>query len=543
MKRLIGNLASALSCLLAALTVAQAAPLRDCRITQVISDVKLLPEQAAPRPAVMNDSVHYGTAVRTGTQSRSELTFADQTITRLGANTIFSLKGELAPPTEGPADLSVGAPSHLNRNRTRTVGTRVMNLVEGAMLFQVPKGVGGATINTAAVTAAITGTTGIGEYHAPSADHPNPIIKWFCLEGHIILRLTNGSGETAELSAGQMIVTDGTSLPEPMFFDIDAMTRTSPFFDPPPASWDLIQAEIQRQREEEIAGNLVGTTTLVSLDTTKLASELDQGMSAQFLASSESTPTPTPMTPTPTPMTPTPTPMTPTPTPSTPTPSPSKFGTLTVIASSDPFVIDSGTVLNTDPTITKAVTTSFGKIYRTSGADGNRSEWMFGSTSAFDNSSGFDHGADAHFLDNIAAFKFQSLVLDSDPTVQTTGGVTNLALIGVDGITTNHSGATFTFSGIDTLLLATQDGSIDLQSGYAFNGPDRMYIYARGSGSHLTVDSDISTANDLHLFSEGTVSIGGTLETGNFSSTSGGNFTNTTGRVTANGYGCGFARR
>ena len=160
---------------------------------------------------------------------------------------------------------------------------------------------------------------------------------------------------------------------------------------------------------------------------------------------------------------------------------------------------------------------------------------MFGSTSAFDNSSGFDHGADAHFLDNIAAFKFQSLVLDSDPIIQTTGGVTNLALIGVDGITTNHSGATFTFSGIDTLLLATQDGSIDLQSGYTFDGPSRMYVYARGSGSHLTVDSDISTANDLRLFSEGTVSIGGTLETVNFSSVSGGNFTNTNGRVNANG--------
>ena len=528
MKRLIGNLASVFSCLLVALTLAHAAPMREARVTQVVSDVKLLPGQAAPRPAVINDRVHSGTAVRTGTQSRSELTFTDQTITRLGANTIFSFKGEPAPPAEGPEDFSVEAPSHLNRNRT--VGTRVMNLIEGAMLFQVPKGTGGATIKTAAVTAAITGTTGIGEYHGASADRPNPIIKWFCLEGHIILSLTNGSGETVELTAGQMIVTDGTYLPEPMFFDIGTMVRTSPFFDPPPASQDLIQAEIQRQLDERIAGAFIETNTFAALDTTQLVSDLDQGMTAQLSASPivTPTPTPTPATPTPTPSTPTPTP-----TPSTPTPTPGKFGTLTVIASSDPFVIDSNTILNTDPTITKAVATSFGKIYRTSGDDGNRAAWMFGSTSAFDNSSGFDHGADAHFLDNIAAFKFQSLVLDSDPVIVTTDGVASLALIGVKGITTNSSEGTFTFIGIDTLLLATQGGSIDLQSGYTFDGPNRMYIYARGAGSHLTVDSDISTAIDLRLFSEGTVSIGGTLETVNFRSISGGNFTNTNGLVTA----------
>jgi hypothetical protein len=32
-----------------------------------------------------------GTAVRTGLESRAELTFTDQTLARLGANTVFSL--------------------------------------------------------------------------------------------------------------------------------------------------------------------------------------------------------------------------------------------------------------------------------------------------------------------------------------------------------------------------------------------------------------------------------------------------------------------
>src|SRR4051812_21833081 len=84
-------------------------PLQQARVTQVINDVKILPSQAAPRPAAVNDVVKQGTAVRTGGDSRTELTFADLTITRLGANTVFSFK---------PA-------------------TRDLSLLSGAVLIQV----------------------------------------------------------------------------------------------------------------------------------------------------------------------------------------------------------------------------------------------------------------------------------------------------------------------------------------------------------------------------------------------------------------------
>src|SRR5215469_15822277 len=65
--------------------------LKEAKVTQVIQDVQVLPSNAAARPAAMNDSVRQGTAVQTGVQSRSELTFKDQTITRLGEKTIFSV--------------------------------------------------------------------------------------------------------------------------------------------------------------------------------------------------------------------------------------------------------------------------------------------------------------------------------------------------------------------------------------------------------------------------------------------------------------------
>ena len=103
--------------------------LKDARVTQVIQDVQVLPSNAAPRAAAVNDNVRQGTAVQTGVQSRSELTFKDQTVTRLGEKTIFSV-GE---------------------------GARTLDLGSGQFLLCVPKKAGGAKVKVGVVTAAITG--------------------------------------------------------------------------------------------------------------------------------------------------------------------------------------------------------------------------------------------------------------------------------------------------------------------------------------------------------------------------------------------------
>ena len=107
-----------------------AAPLKEANVTQIVKEVNLLPERAASRPAAVNDKVSERTAVRTGVESRSELTFPDRTLTRLGAQTIFSFQ-------QGTRTINVGG--------------------DGAILLNVPKNSGGAKINTAAVTAAISG--------------------------------------------------------------------------------------------------------------------------------------------------------------------------------------------------------------------------------------------------------------------------------------------------------------------------------------------------------------------------------------------------
>ena len=108
---------------------ASADELKAAKVTQVIQDVRVLPSNASPRPAAVNDDVRGGTAVQTGVQSRSELTFKDQTITRLGEKTTFSV-GEAA---------------------------RSIDLGSGQFLLCVPQKVGGAKVKAGAVTAAITG--------------------------------------------------------------------------------------------------------------------------------------------------------------------------------------------------------------------------------------------------------------------------------------------------------------------------------------------------------------------------------------------------
>ncbi len=173
-------------------------------------------------------------------------------------------------------------------------------------------------------------------------------------------------------------------------------------------------------------------------------------------------------------------------------------------------MIASDTVITTDPSITTNGVTDYGKIYRGRSIDGPVSAWAFGSSSAFDTASGFDN----LIGDNSgAAFKFTALQLTGDPTIDTTNGEINLGLIAVNGITSGGPGAELTFSGIHGLLLATQSGPITLGPEISFSGLHDLTIYARGSGSDLTLGSDINTTSQVSLFAERDMSLRSSITT------------------------------
>ena len=143
------------------------------RVTQVVQDVKVVSSGSAARPAAVNETVTQGSAVQTGTQSRSELTFQDKTITRLGENTIFT----------------VGQ------------GARSVELGSGQFLLYVPKKAGGATVKMGSVTAAITGTTVMGNVY------PSGIVEFTVLEGSACMHLDK-FGQAIYVQAGQKVIYD-----------------------------------------------------------------------------------------------------------------------------------------------------------------------------------------------------------------------------------------------------------------------------------------------------------------------------------------------
>ena len=189
---------------------------QEAKVTQVVQDVKVVPSGAAARPVVVNETVRQGNAVQTGTQSRSELTFRDQTITRLGEKTIYNIGGG-----------------------------RTIELGSGQFLLYVPKNKGGAKVKMGPVTAAITGTTVLGNVY------PSGLVEFTVLEGSACIHL-DSVGQSVQVKGGQMVVYDPVyrRLEDPVEVDLQQQL-SSPLvrdFRPLPSA-GLIQEEIQSQHQ------------------------------------------------------------------------------------------------------------------------------------------------------------------------------------------------------------------------------------------------------------------------------------------------------
>jgi FecR-like protein len=219
-----------------------AAQPNEATITRIVNDVQLHATQTAPHSASVNDKVPDGSSVQTGMDSRTELSFPGDALARLSANTIC----------------------------TFNQGTRNLDLASGAILVRVPKSAGGAKISTAAVTAAIAGTTVIVEYH------PHGYLKVISLEGTARLYLKRRWGESVLVRPGQILITnpDAKSLPDPVDVDLARLLKTARLIVdfPPLGSENLIAKEIEKQQRAKskrsmIDTNLVifGKGTLVSL--------------------------------------------------------------------------------------------------------------------------------------------------------------------------------------------------------------------------------------------------------------------------------------
>lgn len=225
-----------------------AGPLTSAEVTKVINRVSVIDPARGTHPAGLRDVIKDNLALQTGARSRSELLFQDNTLTRIGAETFFSFK----------------------------TGTRDMTLEKGSMLLQVPKGLGGATIHTAAVTAAITGTTIMMEYS------PGQYIKVLVLEGSLRLSRNGSFGNSLVLRPGKMVIMrpDAKKVPDPIDIDLAEIVRTSILVNFPGSevlpSMPLIQAAISDQAKQMAKGTLVPTNLVMGHGTKVVLASNDQ---------------------------------------------------------------------------------------------------------------------------------------------------------------------------------------------------------------------------------------------------------------------------
>jgi hypothetical protein len=126
-------LALGAAALLTALAAARAVvPFNSATITKVENKVDYGELGGSMRMAAVLDVVKANNYLRSEANSRAELQYPDGSLIRLGQNSLFSFEA----------------------------ASRTLSLEKGSLLFHVPKGVGGGTIKTPSLTAAITGTAG-----------------------------------------------------------------------------------------------------------------------------------------------------------------------------------------------------------------------------------------------------------------------------------------------------------------------------------------------------------------------------------------------
>ena len=225
-----------------------AGPLTSAEVTKIINRVSVIDPAKGTHPATLRDVIKDNLGLQTGARSRSELLFQDNTLTRIGAETFFSFK----------------------------TGTRDLTLEKGSMLLQVPKGLGGATIHTAAVTAAITGTTIMMEYS------PGQYLKVLVLEGSLRLSRNGSFGDSLVLHPGKMVIMrpDAKKIPDPIDVNLAEVVRTSTLVNFPGSnvlpSMPLIQAAITDQAKAVAKGILVPTNLVMGHGTQVVLASSDQ---------------------------------------------------------------------------------------------------------------------------------------------------------------------------------------------------------------------------------------------------------------------------
>jgi hypothetical protein len=224
-------------------TVAEGAALGGGHISQVNHDVRFRNAQTGWTAARLNAAFNDG-SIQTGAESRAEIAFSEQTVVRLGDKTRLDIES----------------------------GNRVIELISGAILTQVPSGVGGTTVQVRNITATATGATMAIE------SLPKAYTKFIVLDGtsRLCLKKDTWASDCVLLRAGQMLIAgpNAKALPDAVDVDLRRLVETCQFiteFPKLPGQERVTRAAAAQARDKSQGGfadtNLVihGRGTLVNV--------------------------------------------------------------------------------------------------------------------------------------------------------------------------------------------------------------------------------------------------------------------------------------
>ena len=233
------KISTLLSLMMLAALPLRGADLTESKFSQVVKDVKVVARQTETvAPAKVDDVFKSPDLIRTGADSLAELIAPDKTITRVGANTVFSFEK----------------------------AGRAINLEQGSVLFHSPKGKGGGTIKTKGASAAVLGTTIVVTATAGGG------FKAIVLEGRGQITLPNGNFRI--LTAGQVtFVLPGSQRFGPQLnINLSKLVESSRLvkgFESELPSLPVIQAAIERQLTLLTSGKAEDTHLLVGNQATE----------------------------------------------------------------------------------------------------------------------------------------------------------------------------------------------------------------------------------------------------------------------------------
>jgi hypothetical protein len=243
---------------------------KGAEITRVSGSVECIAANSEAIPASSGKLISEGGMIRTGENSWAELRFENEGVARIGPHSSFTFKD----------------------------GSRRMDLKEGSVLVQMPKGAHGARIAGDGNIAVVAGATALLECH-------QNVYKFLVLEGIVRFFRPGHLGDSILLPPGRMIIGQpGTALSDPVDFDLLRFMKSSRFITDfqQVESAQRIAQEVQKQERDKSKGILRSTnlaifgggTSVSVLDPAKSPSpgESDGGASPPPLQSRDVAPPP-----------------------------------------------------------------------------------------------------------------------------------------------------------------------------------------------------------------------------------------------------------